>query len=175
MNIWHDIGENRVNEEDFVCVIEISKGGKSKYELDKQTGMLELDRVLHASMVYPANYGFIPRTYGGDKDPLDVFVICSEPILPMTLVRCYPVGVLYMVDGGEMDEKIVAIPFKDPHNNWIADTTDLPKFLCKEIEHFFACYKDLEGKKTEIKEFLGRNQAREVIKQALEGYKKAFC
>ena len=113
-NIWHDISPSRIQPEDFVAVIEIPKGSKKKYELDKETGLIILDRVLHTSTHYPANYGFIPRTYGDDGDPLDVLVLCSEEIDPLTLVRCYPIGYISMLDGGKNDEKIIAIPFSDP-------------------------------------------------------------
>ena len=98
MNIWHDISPKRITKDKFYAVIEISKGGKNKYELDKETGMLKLDRVLFTSTHYPANYGFIPRTYSEDNDPLDVLVLCSEPIVPLALVRCYPIGVMMMQD-----------------------------------------------------------------------------
>ena len=104
MNIWHDISPKRIRKDKFYAVIEISKGGKNKYELDKETGMLKLDRVLFTSTHYPANYGFIPRTYASDGDPLDVLVLCSEIIRPMTIVECVPIGVLIMEDGGARDE-----------------------------------------------------------------------
>ena len=109
-NIWHDISLERIKPEDFVAVVEISKGSKKKYELDKETGMIILDRILYTSTHYPANYGFIPKTYGDDKDPLDVLVLCSESIEPLTLVRCYPIGVMSMIDNGMKDEKVIAIP-----------------------------------------------------------------
>ena len=114
MNIWHDIPDERISPDNFFAVIEIEKGSKVKYELDKETGMLMLDRVLYTSTHYPASYGFIPRTYADDGDPLDVLVLCSEPIIPMSLVQVYPFGVISMVDNGRNDEKIIAIPFGDP-------------------------------------------------------------
>ena len=109
MNIWHDISPKRIRKDRFYAVIEIQKGGKNKYELDKETGMLKLDRVLFTSTHYPANYGFIPRTYADDGDPLDVLVLCSEPLDPLTLVRCYPIGLIPMVDNGLEDEKIIEL------------------------------------------------------------------
>ncbi len=114
MNLWHDIDPERMQPEDFLAVIEIEKGSKNKYELDKQTGALRLDRILYTSTHYPANYGFIPRTYADDGDPLDVLVLCSESIRPMSLVRVYPVGYFTMRDNGAMDDKILAIPFGNP-------------------------------------------------------------
>ena len=113
MNIWHEIDEKRIEENKFEALIEIPKGSKAKYELDKETGLLRLDRVLYTSTVYPANYGFIPRTLADDGDPLDVLILCNEIIYPMTLVTCMPIGVIKMIDGGEMDEKIIAVPLND--------------------------------------------------------------
>lgn len=110
MNIWHDIDSSRINPKDFMVVIEIPKGSKTKYELDKHTGLLELDRILYTSTHYPANYGFIPRTYADDFDPLDVLVLCSQTVYPMTLIRCYPIGVISMVDNGRNDEKSLRFP-----------------------------------------------------------------
>ena len=117
MNIWHDINPKKISKSDFVAVIEIEKGSKNKYEMDKETGLLMLDRILYTSTHYPANYGFIPRTYADDLDPLDVLVLCSERVNPLTMVRCYPIGVITMMDNGRFDEKIIAIPFEDPTYN----------------------------------------------------------
>ena len=132
MNIWHDIDPARIQTEDFMCYIEIQKGSKSKYELDKPTGVLRLDRVLYTSTVYPASYGFIPRTLADDGDPLDVLVLCSEPILPATLVQCYPIGVINMIDDGKMDEKIIAIPFREPTYNFYTDIAQLPHHIFRQ-------------------------------------------
>ena len=114
MNIWHDIDPSRIGTDEFCAYIEIAKGSKVKYELDKETGLIKFDRLLHTSMVYPANYGFIPRTLGGDHDPLDVLVLTSEPLMPGVLVDCRPIGMIKMVDDGEMDEKIIAVAKGDP-------------------------------------------------------------
>ena len=141
MNIWHDIKKERIQKDDFVSVIEISKNGRNKYELDKETGMLRLDRVLYTSTHYPANYGFIPRTYAEDNDPLDVLVLCQEEITPLTLVECYPIGVLIMTDNEERDEKIIAICKKDPFLNCYQDINELPHQTSLEIKHFFEVYK----------------------------------
>ena len=126
MNIWHDIDRERIKPESFMAVIEITKGSKNKYELDKQTGLLILDRVLYTSTHYPANYGFIPLTYAEDNDPLDVLVLCQECIDPMTLVKCFPIGVIKMIDNGDVDEKIIAIPIKDPSLSDYNDIQELP-------------------------------------------------
>lgn len=174
MNIWHDIDSKRITRKDFEAVIEISKGSKMKYELDKETGLLKLDRVLHTSTHYPANYGFIPKTYADDNDPLDVLVLCSEQIEPMALVRCYPIGVIAMVDGGAMDYKVIAIPFGDPTYNEYKDISQLPKHIFDEMIHFFKVYKMLENKETAIDEAQGALSAIEIIEDAIEGYKKRF-
>ena len=145
MNIWHDINPDIISPTEFVAVVEISKGSKKKYELDKETGLIVLDRILYTSTHYPANYGFIPRTYGDDKDPLDVLVLCSEPLEPLTLVKCYPIGVMKNLDNGMGDEKIIAIPYNDPMYNSYTDISQLPAHVFDEIRHFFAVYKDLEG------------------------------
>lgn len=173
-NIWHDISEDRITRKDFEAVIEISKGSKMKYELDKETGLLKLDRVLHTSTHYPANYGFIPRTYADDNDPLDVLVLCSEKIEPLALVRCYPIGVISMVDGGHADDKIIAIPFGDPTYNEYKDISQLPKHIFDEMTHFFKVYKMLENKDTAINEAQGALAAVDIIEDAIENYKKLF-
>ena len=174
MNIWHDIKPSRIKPEDFEVVIEISKGSKQKYELDKETGMLRLDRILYTSTHYPANYGFIPRTYGDDGDPLDALVICSEEIAPMTLVRCYPLGVITMLDGGKNDEKIICVPFTDPNYVIVKDIFELPHHMFEEIKHFFQVYKNLEGKETVVDEVKNREAAVDVIKAAIDNYIHTF-
>ena len=174
LNIWHDIDSSRIKPEDFMVVIEIPKGSKAKYELDKQTGILKLDRILHTSTHYPANYGFIPRTYADDMDPLDVLVLCSEQIYPMTLIRCYPIGVITMLDNGHNDEKIIAIPYSDPTYNEYKDISELPKHIFDEMTHFFSVYKSLENKETVVDEVKGRESAIEIIGQTIESYKEKF-
>ncbi len=175
MNIWHDIDPKRITPEDFVAVIEISKGSKKKYELDKETGLIMLDRVLYTSTHYPANYGFIPRSFGDDNDPLDVLVLCSQALEPLTLVRCYPIGYISMLDGGRKDEKIIAIPFADPTYNQYQDIADLPLHIFNEMTHFFAVYKALEHKETVAGEVNGRKAAVKVIDSALDHYVENFC
>ena len=175
MNPWHDINPAHINPEDFLAVIEISKGCKNKYELDKDTGLLILDRILHTSTHYPANYGFIPRTYGDDFDPLDVLLICSEPIIPMTLVRCYPIGLITMLDDKRNDDKIIAIPFSDPAYNSYNDISQLPAHIFNEMIHFFSVYKALEGKETVAKEVYPKSHAVDVIKAGISDYLKKFC
>ena len=171
MNIWHDINPKRITAGRFYAVIEISKGGKNKYEMDKETGLLKLDRVLFTSTHYPANYGFIPRTYAKDGDPLDVLVLCSETIMPMTLVECKPIGVLKMIDDTKDDEKIIAVPVGDPNYSGYNDIKELPKHRFDEIRHFFQVYKMLEkGKETQIKSISGAEKAKEVVQLSIESY-----
>ena len=174
MNIWHDIEESRINAKDFTAVIEIPKGSKCKYELDKHTGILQLDRILYTSTHYPANYGFIPRTYADDGDPLDVLVLCGETIYPMTLVTCSPIGLIKMIDGEEEDEKIIAIPFGDPTYNGYYDIHELPAHVFDEMMHFFEVYKALEHKHTTVKEICHRDEAVEIINKCIENYQKVY-
>ncbi len=174
MNIWHDLPEEFVKEDSFTAVIEIPKGSKNKYELDKTTGLLRLDRVLYTSTHYPANYGFIPRTFAEDDDPLDVLVICAESITPMTLVQVYPIGIIRMLDGGRNDDKIIAIPFSDPNYNTIQKIDDLPRHILDEMRHFFKVYKQLENKETDIRTLYGREEARIIIREAIQAYKEKF-
>lgn len=175
MNIWHNINPKRISSKDFVAVIEIEKGSKNKYELDKETGLLMLDRILYTSTHYPANYGFIPRTYADDLDPLDVLVLCSEPIKPLTMVRCYPIGVISMIDNGRYDEKIIAIPYNDPTYNSYTDITQVPKHIFDEMSHFFRVYKELEGKETAVNEVNDASVAIEVIEKAIDSYIENYC
>ena len=174
MNIWHDIPPEMITPERFMAVIEIKKGGKNKYELDKETGMLRLDRVLYTSTHYPANYGFIPRTYCDDGDPLDVLVLCSEAIEPMTLVQCRPIGVFEMHDGEDRDEKVIAVPLGDPNYNFMFDISQLPEHVLTEIRHFFTVYKELESRKTVVSHAENREEANRVIIQAIQSYNAKF-
>ena len=174
MNIWHNISPEYIKPENFTAVIEIPKGGKNKYEMDKETGMLRLDRVLYTATHYPANYGFIPRTLADDGGPLDILVMCQESIVPMTLVQCFPIGVIQMTDDMGMDEKIIAVPFRDPSLSCYSDITELPAHTFNEIQHFFSVYKSLEGKETVVREILGRVKAIEIISGYIEKYNKVY-
>ncbi len=173
-NIWHDIDESRISPTDFISVIEISRGSNMKYELDKETGMLKLDRVLYTATHYPANYGFIPRTLGDDHDPLDVLVLCSENIMPLTLVRTHPIGVMKMLDSGLGDEKIIAVPDVDPTYKIYTDIKELPMHMFDEIQHFFTVYKNLEGKETIVDDVQGAEEAIGIIEHCIDNYKKKY-
>ena len=174
MNIWHNVSPERIKPEDFLAVIEITRGDKKKYELDNETGCIILDRILYTSMQYPANYGFIPRTLADDGDPLDVLVLCNEPIDPLVLVECYPIGVLTMLDGGKNDEKIIAIPYKDPTYNAYKSIHELPSHIFDEMRHFFSVYKQLEGKQTAVEEIGDREEALTIISRCIESYNAKF-
>ncbi|MBQ7290308.1 MAG: inorganic diphosphatase [Clostridia bacterium] len=173
-NIWHDIDVERITPQDFFAVVEIKKGSKNKYELDKKTGLLRLDRILYTSTHYPANYGFIPRTYANDNDPLDVLILSSENIDPLVLVRCYPIGVIKMVDDEHLDEKIIAIPFSDPMYNNYKDISELPSHIFEEMCHFFSVYKSLENMSTAVQEVKDHNEAMRIIEESMENYKTQF-
>ena len=174
MNPWHDIESSRIQIERFLAIIEIPKGSKKKYELDKETGLIRLDRILFTSTHYPMNYGFIPRTLADDDDPLDVLVLCSEPLDILTEVECYPIGVVRMIDNEQSDEKIIAIPFMDPSYNGFRDISTLPRHTIQEVSHFFDVYKALEHSQTSVKETVGREEAVKVIAACLARYLKAF-
>lgn len=175
MNIWHDIDEKRITPNEFVVCIEIAKGTKKKYELDKETGLIILDRLLHTSTHYPANYGFIPKTLSGDGDALDVLVLCSEGLDPLTLVKCYPIGVVKMLDNGKEDEKIIAIPFGDPMYNGYERVEELPTYMANELMHFLKVYKDLEeGKISHVGDLLNREEANKIILESKQRYKETF-
>ena len=174
MNPWHDIDAERITAEKFIAIVEIPKGSKKKYELDKGTGLIKLDRILFTSTHYPSNYGFIPRTLADDNDPLDVLVLCSEVLDPLTMVECYPIGVVKMVDNQEVDEKIIAIPFRDPVYSGYRDVSTLPQHVLHEISHFFEVYKALEHSETSVKTILDREKALEIIDASKKTYDGAF-
>ena len=175
MNIWHDISPERIRPGDFWAVIEIPAGSRNKYELDKETGLIKLDRVLYTATHYPANYGFIPRTFADDGDPLDVLVLCSEPLHPLTLVQVYPIGVIKMMDNGKLDEKIIAIPFSDPTYNGYRSIFALPRHVYEEMCHFFTVYEHLEHKETVVDEVGDENAAMQIVKAAIEQYSRDFA
>ncbi|MDV3168172.1 MAG: inorganic diphosphatase [Candidatus Phytoplasma stylosanthis] len=172
MVLLNNISSERITENSFLVMIEISKGSRKKYELDKETCLLKLDRILRTSFVYPSNYGFIPLTYCEDKDPLDVFVLSQEILDPMVLVQCRPIGVIEIIDNGEIDNKIIAVPNFDSSMQNYQDIKDVPFFLLEEIKHFLIHYKDLENKKVLIKKIEDKNKSLIIIKESLSKYKK---
>lgn len=173
--IWHSVAKTRITPKKFLACVEISAGSKNKYELDKETGLLILDRILYTSTHYPHNYGFIPRTLADDGDPLDVLILCSEPILPLATTVCYPIGILEMTDGGKLDEKVIAVCAHDPLYSEYKDICQLPEHISEEIKHFFRVYKELEhGKLTEVGEMKGRDAAMAAIEKDIKAYEAAY-
>lgn len=171
---WHDVSIGESYPEKVNGIIEIPKNCRAKYELDKDSGMLKLDRVLYSSINYPANYGFIPQTYCDDNDPLDILVISQIDIVPMCLVEATVLGVMRMLDVGEMDDKIIAVASNDISVNHMKDISDLPPHLTTELRSFFEDYKKLEHKEVIVEEFQGREVALEVIKQAVIDYRNKY-
>ncbi|GGB27412.1 MULTISPECIES: inorganic diphosphatase [Mucilaginibacter] len=171
---WHQVSPGDNIPEIVNAIIEIPKGSKAKYEIDKESGLLKLDRVLFSSVMYPANYGFIPQTYCDDKDPLDILVLCSIDVFPMSIIEAKVVGVMHMVDNGEQDDKIIAVAKNDMSVNYINDLNELPPHAMTEIVRFFKDYKKLEGKNVTIEHLLGVRYAHKVINESLELYKSTF-
>ena len=171
LEIFSKFDDKDVAENFFKAIIEIPKGSKAKYELDKKRGLIRLDRILYTSTHYPHNYGFIPLTLCDDGDPLDVLVLCSEPLVPFTVVDCRPIGVIEMLDSGKRDSKVIAVAVDDPFYNSYKDSSDLPTHICDEIKHFFDVYKNLEHKTVKTGEVEGVNAAKKVVKEAIELYK----
>ena len=171
---WHDVPIGDDVPDEINIVVEISKGSKVKYELDKDTGLLEVDRVLYSSVVYPENYGFIPQTLADDDDPLDAIVLMQEPIQPMSLLEVRPIGLLPMVDEGENDENILCVHVEDPQYEAFTHVNELPEHRLNEIKQFFKEYKNLEQKEVEVGEISGPEDAFEYIRRAIERYKKQF-
>ncbi|MCL2587124.1 MAG: inorganic diphosphatase [Firmicutes bacterium] len=178
MNPWHDIDEKFVKEDEFFVVVEIKKGSRLKYEVDKETGLLVLDRVLATATHYPCNYGFIPRTLSEDGDALDVLVLMSEPVEPMSIIKCTPVGVLEMIDDGERDEKIIAVPLhkKGIYRKPLTDISQVNPDFIDEISHFMQVYKGVgDGSVVEILPVQGKAEAKKIIKEAKGLYAKTFA
>lgn len=173
-NLWHDIPPGPHPPEQVTAVIEIPSGSRNKYELDKVTGLLRLDRVLYSAVQYPGDYGFIPGTLAEDGDPLDVLVLINEPTFPGCLISVRPVGVLLMTDRGEPDEKILAVPSEDPYHQEYFDIADLPQHYLKEVEHFFSVYKDLEGKRVEIGGWAKSTEAMRTVQTCIARYEAKY-
>ncbi|MHC4952733.1 MAG: inorganic diphosphatase [Planctomycetota bacterium] len=174
MNPWHDVPLGDDPEQVFQCIIEIPRGSKNKYEIDKETGLLRLDRVLYSAVHYPASYGFLPRTYCDDGDPLDVLVVCQAPIQPMCIVEARPIGVIGMSDDMGQDDKIIAVPLHDPEYTHVRDAADLGPHRQLEIRQFMLDYKRLENKEVDVDEMKDAKAARAVIRDAIKLYEETF-
>jgi len=173
-NPWHNVSPGDRTPDVVNGIIEIPKNTRAKYELDKDSGLLKMDRVIYSSMYYPANYGFIPQTYCDDNDPLDILVLSQIDIVPMCLVDAKVIGVMRMLDGGELDDKIIAVAENDMSVNHINDISELGPHFVKELRTFFEDYKKLEHKTVEVEEFQNADTARQIILKALEDYQEKF-
>ena len=171
---WHDLSIGPNAPDEITGVVEIPKGGKVKYELDKQSGLLKVDRVLHSSVVYPANYGFIPQTLGDDDDPLDFLALMQEPVLPLAWLRLRPIGMMSMLDQGQRDEKIICVHLDDPEFNGYTNISQLQPHRLAELRRFFQDYKALENKEVLVRDFTGPYQAMQAISASMELYKQRF-
>ena len=171
---WHGVPFGDHAPRTVNAIIEIPQGSRAKYEIDKPSGLLKLDRVIYSSFYYPANYGFIPQTYGDDKDPLDILVISTISIQPLCLVEAKVIGVMQMVDGGDADDKIIAVAANDPGINYYNNIEELPKHFFDEMRHFFEEYKTLENKTVVVEEFGDKTTAIKIIQDAIEFYKIKF-
>lgn len=174
MHPWHDVDFGAQSPNIVNALIEIPKGSKGKYEVDKISGLIKLDRVLYSSVHYPANYGFIPKTYAGDNDPLDILVISQIELPQLCLVEAKVIGVMRMIDKDEIDDKIIAVALHDIAVNHIQSLDELPPHTTKEISRFFEDYKILENRKIEVGEFFGVEKAFAIIQESIEGYRIKF-
>lgn len=169
---WHDIPIAANSPKEINAVVEIPQGDKVKYELDKETGLMRVDRILYSSVIYPANYGFIPQSYGDDLDPLDVLVLMQEPVDPLSILRARPIGLMKMIDQGQNDAKIICVHLDDPAYNDHYDINEIPTHRLRELKRFFKDYKVLENKKVKVEEFMGAEEAHGVVERAMDNYRK---
>lgn len=172
---WHGASYGTKVPEVVNAMIEIPQGSRTKYEIDKETGLLKLDRVVYSSFHYPINYGFIPQTLGLDNDPLDILVLCSQPIQPLCLVEATVIGNMQMIDSGEEDDKIIAVASKDPSVNHITSIDEMPRHFISELRNYFEQYKVLENKQVQIEDFQNRERAYQIIHEAIDLYQQKFA
>ncbi len=173
-NLWHDVSRGNNIPNEINVIVEINKGSKNKYEIDKETGLIALDRAMHTSQDYPFDYGFVPQTLWDDNDALDVILLTTYPLFPGILVSARPVAIMGMIDGGEADDKIIAVPVNDPRWSEVQDLKDINKHTLKEIEHFFMTYKQIQKKSVEVTGFNDANHAREAVTRSIKLYNEKF-
>ena len=171
----YDVPIGEKAPEEFTALIEIPKGSRVKYELDKETGLLKVDRILYSAVIYPANYGFIPRTLGDDGDPLDVLVLMQEPVQLLSLLSARPIGMMHMVDEGESDEKIICVHLDDPEYRSYEHHSELPEHRLSELQRFFQDYKVLEGKEVDVGDFSDPQVAKDAVAHAIRLYEEHFA
>ena len=174
LNLWRDLPPGPNPPEEVTAIVEIAFGSRNKYELDKATGLMKLDRVLYSSVHYPGDYGFIPRTLHEDGDPLDVLVLVKEETFPGCMIDVRPLGVLRMLDRGEPDDKILAVPLHDPYSAELYDIADIPQHMLKEVQYFFSTYKDLEGKRVQILGWEKSEVAMRVVSESIVRYEETY-
>lgn len=172
MNPWHDVEVGEKAPEVINAIIEIPRFSKTKFELDKKTGLLKVDRVLYSSVHYPANYGFIPQSYSDDKDPLDILVLGQAEVYPLSIMKARPIGFMRMIDQGDIDDKIISVHADDPEMAEVQSIDDLASHTLKEIQNFFEIYKGLENKKVSVEGFKGKSEAFVILKKALSDYQE---
>ncbi len=174
MNLWHEISAGKNTPAEVNTIIEINKGSKNKYEIDKETGLIALDRVAHTAQDFPFDYGFVPQSYWHDNDPLDVILLTTYPLLPGILVAVRPIALLRMIDSGDVDDKLIAVPKDDPRFDTYHDLSDINPHTLKEIEHFYSTYKKLQNKVVEVKGFKGKVEAQAAVMEGLKIYREKF-
>lgn len=174
MDLWHDVSPGDNTPDELNVIIEINKGSKNKYEIDKKTGLIALDRVAHTAQDFPFDYGFAPQTFWHDDDPLDIILLTTYPLFPGVLVNVRPVAIMNMIDDGDRDDKIIAVPVDDPRFKDVKDIGDLNKHSLKEMEHFYGTYKKLQDKEVEVTGFSGAGDAREAVMEGIALYKEKF-
>ncbi len=175
MNLWHEISAGDNIPDEINVIVEINKGSNNKYEIDKKTGLIALDRAMHTAQNYPFDYGFVPQTLWDDDDALDVVILTTYPINPGILVRVRPVAIMNMIDDGDSDDKVISVPVADPRWDEVNDLSDINKHTLKEIEHFFLTYKKLQKQEVEISGFKGRTSAKEAVQRSINLYKEKFA
>jgi inorganic pyrophosphatase len=175
MNLWHEVSPGSALPDEVNVIVEIPKGSKNKYEIDKETGLIALDRAMHTAQDYPFDYGFVPQTLWDDNDALDVVILTTYPLAPGILVKVRPVGIMNMTDGGDSDDKVIAVPVDDPRWDEVVELTDVNKHTLKEMEHFFSTYKKIQAKEVSVDGFKGAKEARAAVERSRKLYDEKYA